>query len=63
MTELSIPRCVKPNDFGQIQKIELHHFSDASSFAYGQVSYIRLFDNLGKVHSLFYYIGPAPQHE
>ncbi len=38
---LSVERCYKRNIEGE-PKIELHHFSDASSYGYGEVSYIRL---------------------
>ncbi|KAL0174874.1 hypothetical protein M9458_030842, partial [Cirrhinus mrigala] len=39
---IQIPRCFIPENMGRIQKIELHHFSDASSDGYGQCSYIRI---------------------
>lgn len=37
-----IPRCLIPENFGKVKKIELHHFSDASSSGYGQCSYVRI---------------------
>ena len=46
---LSIPRCIKPVEFGKVHESSLHHFSDASDFGYGQVSYIRLVDTKGEV--------------
>ncbi|KAM9709232.1 uncharacterized protein ACNS7B_023621 [Menidia menidia] len=39
---IQIPRCFVPNNLGTIQKIELHHFSDASNDGYGQCSYVRV---------------------
>lgn len=38
-----------PDSFGEVQRVELHHFSDASSQGYGQCSYIRLLSK-EKVH-------------
>ncbi|XP_057197195.1 uncharacterized protein LOC130558657 [Triplophysa rosa] len=40
--KIQIPRCFIPENMGIIQKIELHHFSDASKNGYGQCSYIRV---------------------
>ena len=37
-----VNRCVKPCDFGIINVVEFHHFSDASEDVYSSVSYIRL---------------------
>lgn len=42
LQNIQIPRCFMPENLGTIQKIELHHFSDASSNGYGQCSYIRI---------------------
>ena len=50
LEKLEIQRCVKPNDFGQVQTVELHHFSDASTTGYGQCSYIRLINEQGRIH-------------
>ncbi|XP_053403186.1 uncharacterized protein LOC128558291 [Mercenaria mercenaria] len=47
---LKFPRCVKPEGFGKIRITEMHHFSDASSYGYGQCSYIRLVNDVGQVH-------------
>ena len=35
-----INRCYKPNAFGKVKQICLHHFSDASQEWYEQVSYL-----------------------
>ena len=45
-----IPRCHQPQGFGRVKDVELHHFSDASSMAYGQCSYLRLVNEQGRVH-------------
>ncbi|KAA8592103.1 hypothetical protein FQN60_017558, partial [Etheostoma spectabile] len=42
LEKIQIPRCFAPENFGKILKVELHHFSDASSQGYGQCLYIRL---------------------
>ena len=47
---LEIPRCFKPDGFGNVERIEMHHFSDASSYGYGQCSYLRLVNDKGQVH-------------
>ena len=44
------PRCFKPEKFGDLTDIQLHHFSDASCGGYGAASYLRLVDNIGRVH-------------
>ena len=50
LEKLEIQRCVKPNDFSQVQTVELHHVSDASTTGYGQCSYIRLINEQGRIH-------------
>lgn len=49
LMNLSIPRCYKDRELGQIVKTEIHNFSDASFSGYGQCSYIRQIDTKGKV--------------
>ena len=46
---MRIPRCFKPEDFGVVKRVELHHFSDAIMTDYGQSSYLRLVDDNDKV--------------
>ncbi|XP_064630374.1 uncharacterized protein LOC135489117 [Lineus longissimus] len=50
LATIKIPRCFKPTDFGPIKQMELHHFSDASLTGYGQCSYLRLVDEIERVH-------------
>ncbi|KAK3715792.1 hypothetical protein QZH41_001220 [Actinostola sp. cb2023] len=50
LQRLKIPRCYKPDDFGQVQVVELHNFSDASTVGYGQCSYLRLIDDKNNIH-------------
>ncbi|KAK7884399.1 hypothetical protein WMY93_027522 [Mugilogobius chulae] len=50
LTRISISRTYVPSGFGRILKIELHHFSDASTRGYGQCSYIRFKNERGDVH-------------
>ncbi|XP_046551822.1 uncharacterized protein LOC124261551 [Haliotis rubra] len=48
---LTVRRCVKPPDFGDVLSQLLHIFSDASSTGYGCSAYIRLFDINGNIHT------------
>ncbi len=41
LRKVQIPRCYKPADFQPIIRVELHHFSDASTNGYGVCSYLR----------------------
>ncbi|XP_063968310.1 uncharacterized protein LOC129267694 [Lytechinus pictus] len=47
---ISIQRCYKPAGFGDVKKMQLHHFSDASTTGYGECTYLRLTNDEGKVH-------------
>ena len=53
LESLKIQRCVKSEDFGNIELAEVHHFSDASSTGYGQCSFLRLINEKGHVHCSF----------
>ena len=53
LEQLEIQRCFKPQDFGQIQASELHHFSDANVEGYGQCSYLRVVNTSNQVHCSF----------
>ena len=45
LQKYTVSRCYKPIDFGRITFNELHHFSDASTNAYGACSYLRIVDD------------------
>jgi hypothetical protein len=54
MDDYGILRCFKPSQFGNIVRIEIHHFADASeNHGYGMVLYIRFVNDLGRVHCGF----------
>ncbi|XP_074620876.1 uncharacterized protein LOC141879485 [Acropora palmata] len=53
LQELLVPRCYKPADFGRIARVELHHFSDASTKWYGECSYLRLKNEKDQFHCSF----------
>lgn len=36
LEKLKFPRCIKPVEFSDVEGVEMHHFSDASSLGYGQ---------------------------
>ena len=42
-------RCYKPDNFDNVMKAEVHHFSDASE-GYGQCSYLRLIVDFETIH-------------
>ena len=46
LDDIKVPRCVLPDDADE-SVIELHHFSDASTKAYGCCSYLRVINKLG----------------
>lgn len=50
LKEVEIPRSYAPCSFGKAVKVQLHHFSDASTCGYGQCSYVRLCNKEGDVH-------------
>ncbi|XP_070566927.1 uncharacterized protein [Ptychodera flava] len=50
LRDIAIPRCYKPQHFGRLESVELHHFSDASMEGYGVASYLRLVDVSGSIH-------------
>ena len=43
LAKLNIPRCLLPEncDYNSVKSIQVHHFGDASSGAYGTVTYLR----------------------
>ena len=50
LNQISLPRCMKPQGFGIVENVQLHHFSDASVDGYGTVSYIRMVDEHEMIH-------------
>ncbi|XP_054597297.2 uncharacterized protein [Nothobranchius furzeri] len=50
---VEIPRCYTPFTAKEVQKYELHNFSDASSSGYGECSYLRTISKSGEVHCAF----------
>ena len=52
MEEVRIPRCLHPKEFGVTAARELHHFADASEIAYGVVSYLKIINDKGNIHTV-----------
>ena len=50
LESIAVERCYKPTTFGTVMECSLHHFADACEYGYGQVSYLRLVHNNGRVH-------------
>ena len=50
MEMMEVPRCFKLQEMENLKKVELHHFSDASTEGYGQCSYLRLVDTRKQVN-------------
>lgn len=40
LSQVAIPRHLKPADFSEVRSCHLHHFADASQVAYGAVAYV-----------------------
>ena len=53
LSHIKIPRCYQPTTFGKVVHYSLHHFSDASTIGYGQVTYLRLVNEKKEVHCSF----------
>ena len=54
LNNFSIPRAFIPSDFGDVERVELHHFADASEgHGYGTVSYLRFVNKEGRIHVTF----------
>ena len=47
---IEVPRCFNLKEMGSLKKIELRHFSDASTEGYGKCSYLGLVDTSDQVH-------------
>ena len=50
MEQFSVHRYYKPEDFGTIATVQIHHFSDASEVGYGALFYLRFVDADSEVH-------------
>ena len=50
LQNLRIPRCFIPKTMGKRRSYELHHFADASTFGYGNCSYLRVKDEDNQVN-------------
>ncbi|XP_067945305.1 uncharacterized protein [Watersipora subatra] len=50
LEKLKISRCIKPPEFGEIARTELHHFCDGSLSGYGACSYVRFTNKQQQVH-------------
>ena len=53
LEKLKLPRCLKPSEFGDPVKTEIHSFSDASDNGIGQISYVRMINQRNEVHVSF----------
>ena len=49
----NVEKCMKPRTFGEVTNAQLNHCSDASEASYGDVSYIRMENEDGKIHCSF----------
>lgn len=50
LADVKIQRCYLPDSFKEVQRYELHHFTDASTTGYGECTYLRTIDTTGQIH-------------
>lgn len=50
LADMKIQRCYLPEGFAEVERYELHNFSDASVMGYGEYSYLRAISILNQVH-------------
>ena len=50
---VKLNRCYKPENYGKVIDVQLHHFTDASQEGYGTVSYIRFINENQQIHCAF----------
>ena len=53
LSQVAIPRHLKPADFSEVRSCHLHLFADASQVAYGAVAYVRFESANHQVHCSF----------
>ena len=53
LKDLKVNRCFKPIHFGEVASSQLHHFTDASQYTYGAVTYLCLTNSKGDVYCSF----------
>ena len=53
LSQVAIPRHLKPTDFSEVKSCHLHLFADASQVAYGAVVYVRFESANNQVHCSF----------
>ena len=59
LESLKIPRCYKPEEFGDPKAVKLHHFSDVSQAGYSQCSYLHLLNKSDQAHCSLVMGNPA----
>ena len=52
LSEFGVERCLKPKNYGNPDRVHIHHFCDASEAGYGVVSYMRMKNDKG-IHCSF----------
>ncbi len=53
LSKFTVPRCIKPANFGSTKLAQLHHFADANETGYGTVTYILTKNDKGDKHCSF----------
>ena len=53
LENVHVNRCFKPEDFGKVETVELHVFSDASRVGYAAVAYLRFVNTEGRIWCAF----------